>query len=66
MEINIKEWNETEGRIRYYKESIFRHGRLKGKKCRHSVFVKDIEKVMPLKYDTFQKQMYTKGKWRAV
>ena len=62
MEINIKEWNETEGRIRYYKESVLKDGR----KCRHSVFVKDIKKVMPLKYDTFQKQMYTKGKWRAV
>ena len=62
VEINIKEWNETEGRIRYYKESVLKDGR----KCRHAVFVKDIKKVMPLRYDTFQKQMYTKGKWRAV
>ena len=41
MEINIKEWNETEGRIRYYKESILKDG----KKCCHSVFVKDIKMV---------------------
>ena len=62
VEINVKEWNETEGRIRYYKESVLKDGR----KCHHSVFVKDIKKAMPLRYDTFQKQMYTKGKWRAV
>ena len=60
--INLKSYNETEGRIRYYKQSILKNG----KKCNHFVFVKDIKKVMPKKYETFQKQMFTNGKWEVV
>ena len=60
--INIKSWNETEGRIRYYKESTLKNG----KKCRHNIFVKEIKKIMPKRYDTFQKQIFTNGKWENV
>ena len=60
--INLKSWNETEGRIRYYKESTLKNG----KKCRHSIYDGRIKKIMPKRYDTFQKQIFTNGKWENV
>ena len=62
IELNLKSWNETEGRIRFYKVSI----RKNGKKCNHYVFVKDIKKAMPKKYETFQKQIFRNGKWENL
>ena len=66
--INLKSWNETEGRIRYYRQSVLNHGKLKGKKCNH-VFngtFKDLKTLMPKRYETYQKQIFTNGKWENV
>ena len=68
VELNLKSWNETEGRIRFYKQSILKHGKLKGKKCNHIFMgtLKNLKTIMPKKYKTYQKQIFTNGKWENV
>ena len=48
VELNLKSWNETEGRIRFYKQSILKHGKLKGKKCNH-IFMGTLKNLKTLK-----------------
>tara|TARA_Y100000296_G_scaffold17040_1_gene20037 strand:- start:556 stop:735 length:180 start_codon:yes stop_codon:yes gene_type:complete len=56
MEINLKQWNETEGRIRWVTKGVMSDGK---KWTCYSFGVKQ-------RKASAVKEMFTKGKWRTV